>query len=265
MSLLAISDLHVGFDPNREALAAIPAHPGDELILAGDVCETEEQLISCLDSLLPKFRRLFWVPGNHELWTTVENGPRGEEKYDRMVGLCRERGVLTPEDPFESCEGHVVVPLFVGYDYSFAPDGLAPRQAIDWAREAGLTCADEHFLHPDPFPTREAWCAQRCRLSLERLEAIPRDRKLVLVNHFPLRRDLVRIPMIPRFSIWCGTRKTEDWHARFNVSVVVSGHLHRRATDWRGGVRFEEVSLGYPKQWDRSAGIEYYLRRVLPE
>ena len=29
------------------------------------------------------------------------------------------------------------------------------------------------------------------------------------------------------------------------------------------GVKFEEVSLGYPKQWNQSRGIEHYLRRIL--
>jgi hypothetical protein len=87
---------------------------------------------------------------------------------------------------------------------------------------------------------------------------------LVLVNHFPLREDLVRLWRIPRFSIWCGTKRTEDWHQRFRARVVVSGHLHIRSTDWVDGVRFEEVSLGYPRHWDPDSGIDQYLREILP-
>ena len=37
-----------------------------------------------------------------------------------------------------------------------------------------------------------------------------------------------------------------------------------RATDWRDGVRFEEVSLGYPRQYDASKGAAGYLRQVWP-
>jgi hypothetical protein len=47
---------------------------------------------------------------------------------------------------------------------------------------------------------------------------------------------------------WCGTRRTDDWHLRFNAGVVVSGHMHVRSTKYRDGVRFEEVSFGYPRQ-----------------
>ena len=87
---------------------------------------------------------------------------------------------------------------------------------------------------------------------------------LVLINHFPLRSDLADTPFVPRFRIWCGTRRTEDWHVRFGAAVVVSGHVHIRRTDWRDGVRFEEVSLGYPRQWTQQRGIDAYLRQILP-
>jgi hypothetical protein len=44
---------------------------------------------------------------------------------------------------------------------------------------------------------------------------------------------------------------------------VVTGHLHTRRTDIVDGTRFEEVSLGYPRQWDHSRGCVGYLRTVL--
>jgi hypothetical protein len=30
-------------------------------------------------------------------------------------------------------------------------------------------------------------------------------------------------------------------------------------------VRFDEVSLGYPRDWRRDRGIAWYLRQVLPD
>ena len=84
------------------------------------------------------------------------------------------------------------------------------------------------------------------------------------MNHWPLRHDLAKPPCIPRFSIWCGTTLTEDWGRRFRARVVVSGHLHFRTTMWRHGVRYEEVSLGYPRDWRHERGIDWYLRDILP-
>jgi UDP-2,3-diacylglucosamine pyrophosphatase LpxH len=86
----------------------------------------------------------------------------------------------------------------------------------------------------------------------------------VLINHFPLKQSLAKLPAIPRFMIWCGTRRTEDWHKRFNASVVVSGHLHIRSTREIDGTRFEEVSLGYPnRQWRPSNGMDTHVRVIL--
>ncbi len=270
MKLWAISDLHLGHEANRQALENLSHYGEDWLILAGDVGETAAQLDLALRRLRPRFAKLLWAPGNHDLWTVSSDpqAPRGVALYEHLVSLCRSQGVLTPEDPYPIWPGDgppcTVAPLFLLYDYSFRPDDVPAEQAVDWATESGIVCADEGYLHPDPYPSRVAWCEARCRATASRLAQVKRDNPLVLVNHFPLRRDLVRLPSIPRFSIWCGTRITEDWHRRFPVYAVVSGHLHIRSTLWRDGVRFEEVSLGYPHQWRQQRGMDSYLREILP-
>jgi hypothetical protein len=73
----------------------------------------------------------------------------------------------------------------------------------------------------------------------------------------------VRLGRVPRYAPWCGTRETDDWHLRYRALACVHGHLHVRATDDRDGVRFEEVSLGYPAHWDQARGVSPYLRRIL--
>lgn len=269
MKLYALSDLHLGYPANSEAFAALAPHPHDWLILAGDMGETDEQLEEALQGATARFARVVWVPGNHELWTLDPSHPRGEGMYQRRVAQCRRHGVLTPEDDYAVWEGEggpcTVAPLFLLYDYSFRPPEVEREAALAWAEESGVRCSDEELLHPDPFPNREAWCAARLQATEARLaKAAAAGRPLVLINHFPLRYDLVRIPRVPRFSLWCGTEQTEDWHTRFNAKVVVSGHLHVRATDWRDGVRFEEVSLGYPRQWVQGRDSNHYLREILP-
>ncbi len=270
MKLYAISDLHLFSEVNRVALAALPVHPEDWLILAGDVGETEEHLQFALSILTHRFQQVLWAPGNHDLWTLLSNGNnlRGEAKYRRLVSICWDYGALTPEDPYVLWRGEGpacwLAPLFILYDYSFRPAHVLPEKAIEWAAESGVICTDEVLLFPDPYPSRSAWCAARCLYTEKRLEEVSSQAPLVLINHFPLRQDLVRLKWIPRFSLWCGTRCTEDWHVRFAVSVVVYGHLHIRSTDFRDGVRFEEVSLGYPVNWNSRKGIEPYLREILP-
>jgi len=270
MKLYAIADLHLRYEVTRRALEAMPPHPYDWLIVAGDVGETEEHLRFALALLARRFGRVLWVPGNHDLWTipSREDDLRGEAKYLRLVSICREYGVITPEDPYVLWPGEgsrcLLAPLFLLYDYSFRPDDVPQEQAIEWAAEDNLLCSDEVLLHPDPYPTRQDWCAMRCALTEPRLVEAAKRAPLILINHFPLRQDLAVLPRIPRFSIWCGTRRTEDWHLRFNAEAVIYGHLHIRATHMRDGVRCEEVSLGYPQNYDPGRGIEPYLRQILP-
>lgn len=270
MKLYAISDLHLANAPNRQALAELPPQPDDWLIMAGDIGEAEADLRFALETLARRFAKLVWVPGNHDLWTlpTDPGGLRGMAKYQRLVQVCREYGALTPEDPYARWEGPggpcLLAPLFLLYDYSFRPDDIPEERALEWAAETNVICSDEVLLHPDPYPSRSALCAARCAAAERRLAAAAAEAPLVLINHFPLRQDLARLPRVPRFSLWCGTRRTEDWHTRFPVRAVVYGHLHIRGTHWRDGVRFEEVSFGYPRDWRRDRGLQYYLREILP-
>jgi len=270
VKLYAISDLHVGFEANRALWQALPDHPEDWLVLAGDIGESEKHLRSTLKIATERFRRVFCVPGNHELWTLPRDssGLRGEARYLRWVEICRDHGVLTPEDPYVVWPGTgprcVVAPLFLLYDYSFCPDHIPEDQALAWAQDNGVQCTDEIFLYPDPYPSRAAWCRARCEATRARLDAIPADHRTILINHFPLRRELARLPAIPQFSIWCGTRVTESWHRDYRAQVVISGHLHLRSTQRIDGVRFVEVSLGYPRERSPSANIADYLCEILP-
>lgn len=279
MKLWAIADLHLRHEANREALAALPPRPGDWLIVAGDIGESEEQMRFAFEILGRRFARLLWVPGNHELWSapSAPDTLAGEAKYLRMVEICRSYDVLTPEDPYRVWPGAVgrsdgepprtvrIAPLFLLYDYTFGPDGVAPEEAVRWAMEDETLCSDEVLLRPAPYPSRPAWCAARCREAERRLEQASADGSaLVLVNHWPLRRELAVLPAIPRFAIWCGTRRTEEWHRRFDALAVVYGHLHIPRTTTIDGVRFEEVSFGYPRNWQGRRTLEEALRQILP-
>ena len=269
MRLWALSDLHLSHPLNRRAFDAFPPHRDDWLILAGDVVDGCNRLEWCFEALSRKYRQVIWVPGNHELWSTGKetDGVRGEALYARQVAIARNHGVITPEDPypvFSHSSGEILIaPLFLLYDYSFRPGTVGADAVVEWARSAGNMCADEYFLRPDPFPNRASWCAARCAAAEERLARCPIGLPKVLVNHYPLEERLAVLPRAPRFTPWCGTRRTRGWHRRFNACAVVYGHLHIRGTYWIDGVPFQEVSLGYPTQWDQARGISSYLREVV--
>lgn len=276
--LWAIADIHLSFEGNREQLEKLDHYPNDGLLIVGDVGEGSQHLALAFMIAKEHFAQVWWVPGNHELYTSPtekQTGARGEAKYHECVHIARGYGVLTPEDPFEVWDGEggpcIIAPIFTLYDYSFRPPQVSLENAVEWAKEDGVEATDEHLLHYEPYKSRQEWCnvlVDKFRNKLEEAQAAHPELPMVIANHWPLRQDLVYLKWIPRFSIWCGTTLTEEWHKQFNAKVVVSGHLHIRRTDWKDGVRFEECSLGYPRQWKEAmelgADINDFLREILP-
>lgn len=268
--LYAISDLHVRHEENRVLLDGLrPASPADWIVVAGDVGERTADIRWALERLTERFARVIWAPGNHELWTVPGDtlGARGVARYQELVAVCHELGVVTPDDPypvFQNEDGPVAVaPLFVLYDYSFRPDGArTKRESLARAFESGIVATDELLLHPDPYPSREAWCEARVAETERRLEELPPGLPVVLVNHFPLVREPTRVLRHQEFALWCGTERTAGWHLRFPVKAVVYGHLHIRRTTVYDGVPFVEASVGYPREWagrNRPTGLVQVL------
>ncbi len=266
--MLAVSDVHVGYSENRPLVESlVPRTAGDWLIVAGDVGELAADIEWALSLLAGRFAKVIWVPGNHELWTHPREiiGLRGTERYQYLVDRCRRLGVVTPEDEYPVWNDVVVAPLFLLYDYTFRPDGAATKEeGLAVARAAGVMATDEALLHPDPFGGIDAWCEERLALTERRLADLPAGTRTVLVNHFPLIREPTRVLRYPQFAQWCGTVRTEDWPRRFNAEAVVYGHLHIPRTIWHDGIRHEEVSLGYPREWQRRPHAPRIPKQILP-
>jgi 3',5'-cyclic AMP phosphodiesterase CpdA len=269
--LVAFSDLHVAYPENRKIIESLwPESAADWLVVAGDVGERFADIEWALRVLSERFATVVWVPGNHELWTHPRDEVqlRGVARYAQLVELCRGIGVVTPEDPYPVWEGEggpaMVAPLFVLYDYSFHPPGTSSKaEGLARAHATGVVCSDEWLLHPDPYPGPEDWCRARVELTEQRLAARDPALPVIMVNHFPLVREPTQVLRYPEFAQWCGTVRTADWHVRFGAVAVIYGHLHIPGTMWLDGVRFEEVSLGYPREW-QALVRDLRPRQILP-
>ena len=274
-SLLAISDLHVAYVDNRELVEGIyPPSEQDWLIVAGDVGETHAETEWALRLLSDRFAQVIWVPGDHELWSTRGAcGSGGKARYLSLVAVCRRLGVLTPEDPYAVWMGPdgpvTVAPLFLlEEDNTLGTSEAEHAGFVEAACAEAVHCRDACAVgatpHPDECGCYAAWRTARVEEAERRLNACDPALPTVLISHFPLMRSLTGNLLHPESAPQQGTERTSDWHLRFRAVAVVHGHLHMPYTAWQDGVRFEEVSVGYPREWRRRGNSSTVLRTILP-
>ena len=266
MKLLAISDLHVDYAVNMCAVKKCPAYLDAGLIIAGDISHDINKFTDCLTILSNKFDKIFWVPGNHDLWSIGSATLRGVDKYLACVECCRKFSILTPEDNFFSFsfnkQPFCIACCFLGYDYSFRPDHVLLEDAIAWALEDKISCADEKYLYSTPYPSKVAWCNDRVMITENKLDKC-KHKNIILVNHYPLTEDTVFMPRVPRFSIWSGTKQTESWLQKYSFHSVVFGHCHVRREYTRNNTKCFEVSFGYPSQQYWGSNLSDYFVPIL--
>ncbi len=254
----------------RKAVTCLPGFHEDWIIIAGDISNKIEHIHFAFEQFTGKFEKVIWVPGNHDLWIKSgdEEMPSSEEKYDLLIKICREYNVVSPEDEYIQYKNgqsvYYIVPAFLLYDYSYAPENIDSECAVNWAVEENVLCSDEIFIVTKEHVHISDWCKQRILYTENRLEQLDSSIPIVLINHFPLLENLVKCDSHPRFKIWCGTTQTKNWHMKYNIKKVVYGHLHTPSSDIIDDTFFEEVSVPYPVEDFTHFRLEECLRQIIP-
>ena len=248
-------------EPARASSGCAPATPGDWLIVAGDVAETVADIEWALRLLSGRVRARDLGAGQPravDAPAATRSSCAARPVTSAWCELCRELGVLTPEDPYPvwtGAGGPVTVAPAVPAVRLHVPPGRrrTKEEALDLAYGRGRGLHRRAAAAPRPVPEpggvvpRPASTATRRRLggcdpalpdgAGQPLPAGPRaDPGPAL----PAVRAVVRHRRRPR----TGT-------SAFRAATVVYGHLHIPRTTCHDGVRFEEVSVGYPCEQDR--------------
>ncbi|KAF6263899.1 hypothetical protein COO60DRAFT_1664767 [Scenedesmus sp. NREL 46B-D3] len=130
--VFCVSDLHVdkAGGANMSWLQRISSSVfmSDVLIVAGDVADTAAAVAAALRLLSARFRRVVWLPGNHEAW--LRPGSRDTELYtDSFAKLLALRQMAdecgVDVGPVEVQPGLIVLPLLSWYRAAF--DASDPR------------------------------------------------------------------------------------------------------------------------------------------
>jgi 3',5'-cyclic AMP phosphodiesterase CpdA len=239
MRLFAVSDLHVDYEVNAKWVANLSKsdYHDDVLILAGDLTNRLRLLDWCLRTLASRFKKVLFVPGNHDLWVLNEGGAKTSfQKFDEVAAVVDSSGASMR--PF--CEGSLsIVPLLGWYDYSFGEP----------TEELRAVWMDYHACRwPGGFREQEI-AMYFGELNDQHVSAIAD--KVITFSHF-----LPRIDLMPEFFPQkkallypvLGSTRLEDQLRLLNPSIHIYGHSHVNRNVTIDGIAYINNAFGYPHE-----------------
>lgn len=267
----AVSDLHVDFPANMRWIESVPegVYAEDVLLVAGDVSDDLYRLGHALATLRRRFARVFFVPGNHELWCRREHPGDSLEKFHHVISLCEALDVTTTPERLTGARGDAalwVVPLHSWYVMpEEGEDGLYVEKPGENPELTGW--ADFHFVrwpasHSHVRPADLFLYLNECHLD----QCF--DAPVLSFSHFLPRPKLMRRPAEEHerlgpdpvdpypefnFSRVAGCRRIESQLRRIGSRVHVYGHHHRNRWCEIDGELYVSNCLGYPGE-RREAG-----------
>jgi hypothetical protein len=238
MRIFAISDLHTDFTENWRALQQISSlhYRDDAVVVAGDIADDLGVIEKTLGRLQTKFRQVFYVPGNHELWVRTDQC-HSLEKFSRILALCNDLGIHT--HPAQAGEVWVV-PLFSWYEPDYDIDNSADISELEgWADFYLCKWPEEIESVSDYF------------LKINEPHIRPYNGPVITLSHFLPRRDLLpptsslRFKGLPRVA---GCLALDRQIRALNSVVHVFGHSHINCDLVIDGVRYVQNIGGYPRE-----------------
>jgi predicted phosphodiesterase len=241
MRVFALSDIHIDYEVNAKWIAGLSAadYRDDVLILAGDITDTLRLLDWCLGTLVARFKRVLFVPGNHDLWVVREGREKTSlQKFQEVTAVVESSGASM--NPFRE-RGVSIIPLLGWYDYSFGePSEELKSMWMDYhaCRWPSGMCEKEIAAHFAELNQKNKY---------ERVDG----EKVITFSHF-----LPRIDVMPMFIPGAkrllypilGTTLLESQLRLLNPSVHVYGHSHVNRNVKIDGVSYINNAFGYPSE-----------------
>ena len=257
MRIFAVSDIHSDYAANLECLRRWSAgRKDDALLVAGDVSDNLAILRETLGCAVERFGKVFFTPGNHDLWCTRDEAKRGWTSLDKLRAVrdvCAELGVSTGPEIFE---GVLVVPLMSWYHASFdtEPDveGVPPsrRMSVEEAMADFYRCKWPEGLTAAGGSTSlaEYFDGQNTDVPAGR------DGPVVSFSHFLPRLELLpekRFLYFPPLAQAVGSHFLGRRVERLAPDVHVFGHTHFAWCAKLGGCTYIQNAMAYPRERER--------------
>jgi len=239
MRVFAVSDIHIDHSANATWIAnlSVAEYQDDVLILAGDVTDIQKLLDWGLSILTKRFKKVLFVPGNHELWVRREDPTKNSlQKFDDVCAVVESTGASM--QAFHE-RGVSIIPLLGWYDYSFGEPSKELRER--WMDYHSCRWPNG-FTDPDIAAHFAAFNDQQSSMASE---------KVITYSHFLPRIDLMPefIPSVHRILYpVLGSVQLERQLRRLNPDIHVYGHSHVNRQVKIDGVLYINNAFGYPSE-----------------
>jgi hypothetical protein len=278
ISVWGISDIHIDYQENFDALLdiPIPTEKKDALIIAGDATDNIDRLEELLTAMKQRFRWVGFVPGNHELWIREKNKSNTSfsnsiDKFDAIIAMCGRIDVFTkPQKVGVDTSQIWLVPLFSWYhgpEESSASLYAEKKCKQDKTREIW----SDFFLTQWP-EWKEGFTADYfLKLNKPHLEQEYSYPVLSFSHFLPLQElmlpseqeqkasTLLHKDLTPEFNFSrvAGTTIIDEQLRKIDSKMHLYRHQHRNRYREVNGVTYVSHCMGYPKERKRGLIAEH--------
>ena len=267
MRVFALSDIHVDYDENLRWIENLPRneYANDVLIIAGDISHDRELFVRALGELRSRFCRVFFVPGNHDLWLRASDSGTSLDKCEQLLAVCRQMDVQTEPACVHSGNHEPAVWIVPVYSWYVKPEE-DPAETLFVPKRGEDPCmrmwVDNRAIRWPSFNKQMTPAAY----FLSRNGTIPEsqgDAVIISFSHFVPRRELLfptlrelkalGLPLIdpqPRFNFSrvAGCHGLERAIRSLRSRIHLYGHQHRNRQRHLDGITYISHCLGYPRE-----------------
>eukprot|EP00930_Biecheleria_cincta_P072010 TRINITY_DN59452_c0_g1_i1.p1 TRINITY_DN59452_c0_g1~~TRINITY_DN59452_c0_g1_i1.p1 ORF type:complete len:876 (+),score=154.69 TRINITY_DN59452_c0_g1_i1:26-2629(+) len=242
--VFAISDVHIDHTEGHKAWAeglSNKEYKNDVLIVAGDLGDTMNSIRVGLSIFKKKFRRVFYTPGNHDMWvrqdTTDKSIADSVAKLAAIFELCDHLGAEML--PAQIMKNVYVVPLLSWYNYSFDESDPRPSKMEH----------DKFCKWPMPYHDVWKWFMQLNGHGINKvIEAQHKNSErgdVISFSHF-LPRYTLPFPTVMDMVKASGCKEIDKQIRDVKSRVHIFGHSHRNINADIEGIKYIQYSLNDP-------------------
>ncbi|MES9865409.1 MAG: metallophosphoesterase [Candidatus Thiodiazotropha sp. LLP2] len=239
MRIFAISDIHIDFKENVRWLESLSNadYVDDALILAGDISDSTPRTAKCFEQLCSKFKFVFYVPGNHDIWVRRDSHTDSINKFSALLALAHEHGVITEQRSFHDI---AIIPLFSWYDLSFGE--MSEALVAKWMDFT-------HCKWPEALETPSA--QNSFFLQKNEIRKQPDSKTVITFSHFLPRIDLMPSYIPERFQdIYpvLGSPLLDQQIRDLDSNIHIYGHSHVNCRTTIDSIEYINNAFGYPSE-----------------